>query len=326
MDDVDLAFRKPLEAKVGAKALAFGKKSTGKTKFLLSWPGVAAIDAEMGMSWYEGTEDGKNLVLVSNTQSFKEMEDDAEEIGEAFEDLGVKTFAIDSVTKIKENLEETIMTIDEKREKRKGKDVDETNLSIRSRGRIKYTNKRLQNVKIDLSAKGVNIVDIAQAKPIKKKIGDQFEIVGYEPDMQQGSEHDYDIVLFFYTEPDKTGALKYYARVEKDRLEVFKTGDVIEDPSYEMWKQKIEARDKNESLDINYSQESQETKEKYEQEADLDTASWTEALSALSKKLDTDKQKELAQMLKSARISLADMDNLSPVQKDKLREIIKRFK
>ena len=320
-----MAFRKPLESKVGAKALIFGKKSTGKTKFVLSWPGVAVIDAEMGVAWYEGTPDSKNLIEVSNTQSFKEMEDDAEYIAENFEKLGVKTFAIDSVTKIKENLEETIMTIDERREKRKGKDVDETNLSIRSRGRIKYTNKRLQNVKIDLSTKGLNIVDIAQAKEMKEKVGDQYVVVGHAPDMQVGAEHDYDIVLFMYREKDKTGNYKYFARVEKDRLEVFKAGDIIENVSYEMWRDRIESRNGLKTLDVNFAKESENTKALYEKESNLESASWTEALSSLAKSLDKERQGELSTMLKSARISLTSLDNLSPTQKEKLQGILDHF-
>ena len=230
-----MAFRKPGEIRLGGKFLSYGRKATSKTTFLLSFPKIAAIDAEAGMSFYEGKPKGKNIVLVSNTQSFKDFEEDLDDIAENYEEYGVKTFGLDSATKVKENLEETIMTIDEKREKKKGKSADETNLSIRSRGRIKYVNKKLQNLKIDLSTRGVNIVDIAQAKEIKEKQGDQFVTVGWEPDMQKGADHDYDVVLYHYTEPDGKGGVKFLARVDKDRLEVFKVGTIIENPSYEMW-------------------------------------------------------------------------------------------
>lgn len=318
-----MAFRKPAEVRLGAKVLVFGKKATGKSWFLLSWPGIAAIDAETGLAWYEGKEVGKNLVAISNTQSFREMEDDAEEIADNYEELGVKTFAIDSVTKIKENLEETIMVIDERREKRKGKDVDETNLSIRSRGRIKYTNKRLQNVKIDLSTKGINIVDIAQAKEVKEKQGDQFVLVGHEPDMQKGADHDYDIVLFFYTEVGSDGKLKYKAEVQKDRLNVYKTGDVIDSPTYAMWKDVIEGREGKEMIDTSFAEDTQDSKDRYEKETDLAEAGYAEKFSVLIKTLSDDDKKKLTAELAAKKIK--GFEGLSPNQKAALGTIYKTF-
>lgn len=316
-------FRKPAEKRIGAKFLAYGKKSTGKSQFLLSFKGVAAIDAETGLAWYEGTELGKNLVAISNTQSFREMEDAAEQIAENFEEMGVKTFGIDSVTKIKENLEETIMVIDERRERKKGKDVDETNLSIRSRGRIKYTNKRLQNVKIDLSTKGVNIVDIAQAKEIKEKQGDQFVLVGYEPDMQKGADHDYDIVLFFYTEVDSEGKTRYFARVEKDRLRVFKNGDIIENPHYDMWKDVIESKDGKETIATDFAEQVEGSKERYEKEMELEEASWEKKFSELMSNLSDEEKKSISLAIKKARIT--GFSDLTPTQTESLKAIYKEY-
>lgn len=69
---------------------------------MLSFPKIAVtIDAEVGMSFYEGKPKGKNIVLVSNTQSFKDFEEDLDDIAENYEEYGVKTFGLDSATKVK---------------------------------------------------------------------------------------------------------------------------------------------------------------------------------------------------------------------------------
>lgn len=318
-----MAFRKPGSVKLGGKFLSYGKKGTSKSTFLLSFPSVAAIDTEAGLSFYEGTEKGKNLVLVSNTQSFKEWEEDLDEISDNFEELKIKTFGTDSVTKVKENLEETIMTIDEKRERKKGKSIDETNLSIRSRGRIKYVSKRIQNMKIDLSTRGVNIVDIAQAKEEKEKQGDQYVTVGFTPDMQKNADHDYDVVLFHYTEPDGKGGLKFFARVEKDRLGVFRPGEVIENPSYDMWKKVLENNSKKEALNTSFAEQADEAKKQYEAEADMEEASWKDRFAALIAKLPKEEQATLHNELKEAKIT--SFDGLTVNKEQKLKAIYEKF-
>lgn len=319
-----MPFRKPEESKLGGKFLAYGKKGTSKTTFLLSFPRVAIIDAEAGASFYEGTEKGENIVLVSNSQSFKDFEDDLDEIQDNFEEEGIATFGLDSATKIKENLEETIMTIDEKREKKKGKSADETNLSIRSRGRIKYVSKRLQNLKIDLSTKGVNIVDIAQCKEIKEKQGDQFVTVGYEPDMQKNADHDYDVVLRTFTEKDPGGKVHYKAEVEKDRLGVFKQGEVIENPTYDLWKAVLEKRQKGKALNTSFVQQIDDAKEQYEEEADLDEKSWKEKIKALNEKLSDEEKQAFLGEIKEAKIT--GFDNLTPIKEQRLKEIYETHK
>lgn len=318
-----MAFRKPGTKRIGGKFLSYGIKATGKTTFLLSFPGIAAIDTEAGMSFYENTEKGKNLVIIGNSQSFKELEEDIDDIGENFKEYNIQTFGIDSATKIKENLEETIMVIDEKRERKKGKSVDETNLSIRSRGRIKYVAKRLQNLKIDLSTKGVHIVDISQAKAIKEKQGDQYITVGWEPDMPKGADHDYDVVLRHFTSTNVKGETIYKAEVEKDRLEIFKKGDIIENPSYEMWREKIELRKDAEALNTSFSSQINTDKEKYEEEADLEEKTMKEKITILVSSLDDQKKEEFKVALKDHKIT--SFENLPPAKQSKLQEIYNEF-
>lgn len=318
-----MALRKPGAKKVGVKVLGWGKKGSGKSVFALTFPGVAAIDAEAGLAFYEGGERGKNLVLVSNTQSFKEMEDDFDEIREDHEELGVKTLAIDSETKIYENVQETVMTVEERRARKAGRDVDDTNLSQRSWGRIKYVSKRLQNLKIDLSSNGVNIVSIAQHDDIKEKQGDQFVIVGGKPVMAKGAEYDYDIVLYFFTEENEKGETRFYARVDKDRTETFKVGTVIENPNYSMWAPVIDANADKEALKTNFVEQSEESKDRYEEDAAEDERTWTEKVVELTKKLDKDSKTKLGEELKAAKIS--KFEGLTAKQQEKLEAIYDKF-
>ncbi|HFI0463256.1 TPA: AAA family ATPase [Streptococcus suis] len=321
-----MAFRSPKEAKLGAKVLVYGTTGSGKSRFMLGFPSIAAIDSEAGLSFYEGNESAKNLLLVSNTQSFKELEDDLDTIREDYEKLGVKTFAVDSVTKIRENLEETIMTFDERRERAKGKDIDETNLSIRSRGRIKYVSKKLQNLKIDLSSRGVNIVDVAQSKEVKEKKGDQFILVGYEPDMQKGSTYDYDIILFFYTKEDAEGNTHYYAKVEKDRTEVTKKGQIIENPSYDIWQTKLEDLSNKEALNTKFSDDIQTSKVAYEDEVEEENKSLVDRIKELMPNLTTEQKTEFKKRLKEEGFTdLKNLDKLPLPKKESLLEIINSY-
>lgn len=321
-----MAFRNPQAMKLGAKFLIYGTSGSGKTCFMLGFPGIAAIDTEAGLSFYEGTEEGKNLKLVSNTQSYKELEDDIDTIRDSYKDEGIKTFAVDSNTKVKENLEETIMTIDERRERRKGKDIDETNLSIRSRGRIKYVSKKLQNLKIDLSTQGVHIVDIAQAKEVKEKRGDQFVLLGYEPDMQKGARYDYDVVLFFYNETDAKGNERYLARVEKDRTKTTKKGEIIENPSYDIWADKLESFKDKEALNTSFTRDNEDSKVAYEEEVEAENMTLMERMKAVVENLDEDERKAFSTQLKEAGIrNVKDLDKLKPEQKEALGEILDRF-
>lgn len=320
-------FRTPKKVKLGAKFLVYGTTGSGKSLFMLGFPQIAAIDSEAGLAFYEGRECASNLSIISNTQSYKDLEDAIDEIKDNFEELKIKTFAVDSVTKIRENLEETIMTLDEKRERAKGKDVEDTNLSVRSRGRIKYVSKKLQNLKIDLSTQGVNIIDIAQAKEVKEKRGDNYVFVGYEPDTQRGTNFDYDVVLFFSTKEDSDGNIVYYAKVEKDRTGATKKGQVIQNPSYEIWKDLLEDLDSQEALKTSFSTDIDNAKSAYEKEVEEENKSLIDKIRDLMVALDDDGKTEFKKALKAAGLSdLKGIDKLSPAKKEALLEVIESFK
>lgn len=319
-----MAFRKPATKRVGLKVLLKGKHGTGKTTTALSFPSIAALDGENGMSLYEGTEDGKNLVLIDNTQSYLELEDSIDYINDVYEEEGIQTLIIDSETKFYENIKETIMNVEEKRAKRKGRDVLDTNLSVRSWGKIGQIADKLQNMKIDLTSKGVHVVSISQTSDVKEKQGDSFVVVGEKAEMRKGAEFDYDIVLTQFVDTDADGNTQYYARVEKDRSKVFKRGDVIENPRYELWKERIEQMGGKEALNTTYATRIEEDKKAYEDEVIEDEKSLKDRMVELSKNADSETKKAIAAALKTAKIS--SFEGLTTKQQEKLEAIYQEFK
>lgn len=290
-------FRKPAKKKIGLKALVVGERGVGKTRFALTFPNIAALDSENGMTFYEDTDDGKNLELVANTQSFYDLEDSIDEIADIAEDEGIKTIVIDSETKFYSNIQETIMNVEEKRARRKGRDVLDANLSVRSWGKIKQISEKLQNKKIDLSSKGINIVSVAQVKDKKEKVGEDFQVVGFDIVMSRGADYDYDLILKLFTEENGTD-ISYKGKVLKDRTGTFKTGEIVDNPTYDLWADRVE--NGGEKLDTSYSNNKDE--DKYEEEVEEEG------------KTIVDKMKDL--------ISNADKETKEKIGKNNLWQLI----
>lgn len=318
-----MPFRKPASKRVGLKVLLKGEHGTGKTISSLSFPKIAALDAEAGMSLYEGTEDGKNLQLVANTQSYQELDDAIAYVEDNYEDDDIQTVVIDSETKFYENMKETIMEVEERRARANGRDVLDANLSIRSWGKIGQIADRLQNLKIDLSSNGVNIVSISQVSEVKKKQGNEYVVIGHKTDMRKGAEFDYDVVLMLYTEENEAGEVKYLARVEKDRSKVFNRGDIIENPRYELWEERISGNKDKETLDTSYGTQIEDDKKAYEEEVAKEEMSLKERMTELSKNADEDTKKEIMAALKAARIT--SFDGLTAKQQENLEKIYQKF-
>lgn len=319
-----MAFRKPGTKRVGLKVLLKGEQGSGKTLTALTFPKVAALDGENGMSLYEGEPEGKNIVMIDNTQSYLDLEDSIDYINDVYEDEGIESLIIDSETKFYENIKEIIMDVEEKRAKRKGRDVLDTNLSVRSWGKIGGIADKLQNMKIDLTSKGVNVISIVQVSDVKEKQGDSFVVVGKKSEMRKGAEYDYDIVLFQYTEEAADGKTKYFGRVEKDRSKVFKKGDIIENPSYKHWAKRLNKMGDKEALNTSYTTNSDEGKKVYEEELIKEEMSLKDRMVELSKNADEETRKEIAEALKNAKIS--SFEGLTAKQQEKLEAIYQQFK
>lgn len=231
-------FKKAEKVKSAGKFLAFGATSSGKSWFTLTFPKIFAFDSEQGLNFYL---DNDNLLQVAPTASMYDMQDGIDELHSVLDSdpNSVKTVTFDSETKFYQNIQDISLSVEEKRAREKGRDVDDTNLSVRSWGRIKSVSNRLQNMKIDLSSRGVNIVSTAHESDIKKEVGNEWVVVGHKPDIYKNLPFDYDVVLRFFTKENKDGETEYWAEVKKDRTQTFKKGDKIQNPSYEMWADKF---------------------------------------------------------------------------------------
>ena len=263
--------------------------------FALGFPKSAYIDAENGTTFYEGTDKAEQVVGFLETQSFKDITQQTKELVKLMKkgDKTFETLVIDSETKIYENLQEALLTVDEKRAREKGQDVLDANISMRSWGKIKQKARSMQNLKLQLASTGMNVVSIAQPKDTMEDLGNGKRIkVGIEPDMKKQAKFDYDVVLRFYTEDGK-----YYAQVEKDRTEAHLRDEIIENPSFEDWAEVIADRKDLKAVDVDYNVDTEKAKESYEKELDnedLDSLQKTEQIKVMLGKLSQDDKKEFA--------------------------------
>lgn len=287
-------FKKVEETKSGVKVLGFGSTGVGKTVFALSFPNSCAIDAEDGMAFYKGKY--SNLKYVLNSTSADDVEEALDEIEDMTDEID--TFITDSETKIYENMQHSALNIAERRARQKGQSVDDSNISQREWGKIKLINKRIQSTKIMLASKGVNVVSIAQQKELKEKKGDNWVVVGYAPDTAKGFEYDYDIVLRFFTETDpKTKEEVYKAEVYKDRTQTYKKGAIIENPSYENWRQVVEGKSSLSENVINFKKDIEKDENKLKSELE-ELEELTTQFKNLMKSLDDSKKKEIVKFSK----------------------------
>ena len=241
-----MSFRKSAANKIGGKFLVYGATGTGKSLFGLTFPDSIAIDSENGLCHYEGISvsmnNGKtynNLKFVDMTSDLDTLEEDLEDFVDIAEKNQCKTLIIDSESKIYAGLQVSANEVEERRARRKGKDATDVNISVLSWGRIKLINMRLQQTKIDLSSKGYHIVSVAQEQEIKDDEGKR--ILGYKPDCYKTLPYDYDVVMRFFVKKEN-GEVHYYAEVIKDRTNVTKVGDIIENPCYDIWEKYFESR------------------------------------------------------------------------------------
>lgn len=297
-------FKKAEETKSGLKVLAYGATASGKTTFALTFPEIVAIDTEDGMAFYKNNP---NLKYILNTTSADEVEEALDEIeNELLTDI--KSFALDSMTKVYENQQLSGLNIAEKRARRKGESVEDAGISQREWGKIKLITKRIQATQIMLASKGINIITIAQQKDVKEKKGDNWVTVGYAPDVSKGLEFDYDIILRFFTEKTKDGEEIYKAEVLKDRTQTYKKGTVIENPSFDNWK---EIYDKSAMLKenvINFKKDIEKDEKRMINDEEFASEIVTQ-LKAVLKSSSADNQKKIGKKMRDLEVNMKDLLN-----------------
>lgn len=108
-------------------------------------------------------------------------------------------------------------------------------------------------LKAQASAKGINIISTAHKEDILQKVGSENVKVGEKPVLRKNAQHDYDVILRFYKERDMaTGRVKYCAEVEKDTTRVLKVGQIVENASYELFRDYFESRQGLGSVETKY--------------------------------------------------------------------------
>lgn len=311
-----MSFRNAGEAKIGGKFLAYGEMTSGKSFFSLTFPSVASIDSETGIANYEGKEieiGGKkynNLVMVDNTADLDELENDLDEFLAGEYDNKIKTLVIDSETKFYDTMQVGATEVEERRARKNGDDVDDSVVSQRQWGRIKIINMKLQQAKIDLSAKGINVVSIAQATDLRDK-KDSTKIIGSRPDMHKSVSYDYDTVLRFFTKKNKDGEIEYFAEVMKDRTQITKVGDIIQNCTFDIWKDYYDKKSKLETRDITYSKDLKNSTENMVDKADkVDelVTGWKELMKSLKNNKDMTSISKINSKLKELKIDVRNMN------------------
>lgn len=311
-----MAFRKARSAKIGGKFLVYGYETCGKSWFALTFPKVACIDSETGIAHYEGKDitlaNGKtynNLVLVDDTSDLDDLEDD---IDEAIDSDEIQTLSIDSETKFYATMQVGATEVEEKKARRKGGDVDDTVVSQRQWGRIKIINMKLQQAKIDLSSKGKHVVSVAQATEVYEGTGDNRKLVGIKPDMHKSVKFDYDVILEFFTEVNGED-VRYFAKVKKDRTNVTKIGQIIENPSYDIWKDYFESMNGLETNETTYKQDMKTSTESMVNNAEKAEELAIEFKGILKQlKDDKDALLKVNKLMKDKEVDLKKLDLQSP--------------
>ena len=305
-----MAFRKKGAKKIGGKFLCYGYTGSGKSQFGLTFPKIGAIDSETGLGFYEdrdiviGGKSYNGLEFVDTTSDLDELEEDLDEIIEG--DVNIDTLLVDSETKFYNTMDIACTEVVEKKAKESGKAVD-----TRAKwGLVKNINMKLQQAKISASAKGIHVVSTAQGVDITD---DNNKVIGHKPDGHKSLRFDYDVVLWFFNKIDKkTNELKYYAQVEKDRTNITKVGEIIENCTYDVWKDYFEGRTKLETSGANFSKDLKESTKSVVTNVEKAEELSKEIMSIIKKKSsDDNKKSDIKSVLKESGVDIKSLSNES---------------
>lgn len=236
---------------VGGKVLVFGKTGTGKSTFVGTFPNINLVDTEDGQTYYIGKN--KNIKGIMRTVSASEVQETLDELNDEDSLSTFDTIVIDSGTKLYENMQTAAFEVAEgraRKQRAKGNDVDldDVNLAQRDWGHIKRWNQQLATSYILFSTMGKWCVVTSHqkdefrdaTKAEKKSLGVDKIKIGEVPDLAKKAEHDFDIIIQLYTEEDDEGKTHFMGKILKDRTQVTKKGDKIENLSFEIWRQNWE--------------------------------------------------------------------------------------
>lgn len=239
-----MGFKKLGQEKIinGTRILVYGEAGTRKTRFALTFPRNAYINADQGGDdYYE--EFSENLALVSDSITFTEVLEDIDEIESNLDDID--TITIDSWTKIYENQQHVALRVVEQRARKAGRLVEGEGLSQKEWGNIKLNAEKLASKTLGFKRDGKTVIIIAEGKDETEAIIDAQgnttrKKVGITFNAQKDFDFDFDIVIEMVRDPKTKKTIG--GRVIKDRLGVIPEGEIVENPTYEIWAEEIEKK------------------------------------------------------------------------------------
>lgn len=327
-------------AHVGGKVLVFGKQGTGKSTFVGTFPNINLVDTEDGQTYYLGKN--KNIKGVMRTVSEKEVQETLDELNDADMLETFDTIVIDSGTKLYENMQSAAYEVAENRarkQRNKGADIDldDVNISQRDWGHIKRWNQQLATSYILFSEMGKWCVVTAHqkdemrdaTKAEKKALGVDKIKIGEIPDLAKKAEHDFDIVIQTFTEENENGETIYKAKILKDRTQVTKRGDVLENINFDIWRQNWEDTKKygvKTATNLNTSVE----KDVKAMTSEIDSAEsivadWKVVMKTIADSGNADATKQINNFIKEHNISVKNMTAESPSLLKELLDFTKAF-
>lgn len=325
---------------VGGKVLVFGKQGTGKSTFVGTFPNINLVDTEDGQTYYLGKN--KNIKGVMRTVSEKEVQETLDELNDEETLKTFDTIVIDSGTKLYENMQSAAYEVAESRARKqrsKGVDIDldDINISQRDWGHIKRWNQQLATSYILFSEMGKWCVVTAHqkdemrdaTKAEKKALGVDKIKIGEIPDLAKKAEHDFDIVIQTFTEETDEGETVYKAKILKDRTGVTKRGDILENITFDIWKDNWEETKKygvKTAINLNDSVE----KDVKAMTSEINTAEdivaeWKPIMKSLSESGNSTAVKQINAFIKDKNINVKNMTAEDPNILSELLDLTKSF-
>ena len=325
---------------VGGKVLVFGKQGTGKSTFVGTFPNINLVDTEDGQTYYLGKN--KNIKGVMRTVSEKEVQETLDELNDEETLKTFDTIVIDSGTKLYENMQSAAYEVAESRARKqrsKGVDIDldDINISQRDWGHIKRWNQQLATSYILFSEMGKWCVVTAHqkdemrdaTKAEKKALGVDKIKIGEIPDLAKKAEHDFDIVIQTFTEETDEGETVYKAKILKDRTGVTKRGDILENITFDIWKDNWEETKKygvKTAINLNESV----GKDVKAMTAEINTAEdivaeWKPIMKSLSESGNSTAVKQINSFIKDNGINVKNMTAENPEVLNELLDLTKSF-
>lgn len=330
-----MAFVKASKTRHGGKFLYYGKTGCGKSYSALTFPRIAATDSETGLADYidrDVTIAGKNynnVVFVDSSSNLEDLEDNLDALLDGEYDDDVSTYLIDSESKLYSAMQLACLNTAEKQARRKGQDVEDVAITMRGWGRIKNLNMKYQQAKIALSSKGMHVVSVAQAVDITD---DNGKVIGVKPDMAKNIQFDYDIIVYFFkkTEKDENGkpVTKFYGEIQKDRTQVTHVGDIIENVTYDIWKDYYEKGMKSMETTNAYRNDLKESENYVASESEKATelaSEFKDTLKALKENGNMDAIGKVNAVLKEKKMDIKKLDTYEVKDLTELVDLAKTF-